>query len=147
MPPEVTCASALPGKTRIHKNCVFLSALPEFNHLFDFLNLFVSILTLTMLYDSLNHVINAFSSQGCWGMVQQKGSGEHCRSWTVLHAQCSSALSSGFPISQGNAETLDRRGGKTKHRLISYFLRNTSAKSYRNRIVCQDYSKSKVGRF
>ena len=69
------------------------------------------------------------------GMVQEKGSQEHCRSWTVLHTQCTSALSSRFPISQGNAEALDRRGGKTKHRLISYFFSNTSAKNYRCRIV------------
>ena len=46
----------------------------------------------------------------------------------MLHAQCTSALSSGFPISQGNAEALERRGGKTKHSLIFYFLSN--------RIVC-----------
>jgi len=88
-----------------------------------------------MLYDSLNHVINAFSPQGCWGMVQEKGSQERCRNWTVLHAQCISVLFSGFPLSQGNAEALDRWGGKTKHCLISYFLSNTSAKNYRNRIV------------
>jgi len=30
------------------------------------------------------------------------------REWTVLHAQCTTALSSGFPILQGNAEALDR---------------------------------------
>jgi len=78
------------------------------------------------------------------GMVQEKGSRYRCSSWTVLHAQCISALSSGFPISQGNAEALDRWGGKTKHRMISYFLNNIFAKNYRNRIV---YSKSKVGRF
>jgi len=53
----------------------------------------------------------------------------------VLHTQCTSALSPGFPISHCNAGTLDRRGGKTKHRLISCFLSNTSAKNYRNRIV------------
>jgi len=41
-------------------------------------------------------------------MVQDKLSRERCKSWTVLHAQCTSALSSGFPISQGNAEELDR---------------------------------------
>jgi len=41
-----------------------------------------------------------------------------------------------FPLSKGNAEALDRWGGKTKHHLISYFLSNTSAKNYRNRIVC-----------
>ena len=68
-------------------------------------------------------------------MVQEKGSRERCRSWTVMHAQCNSALSSGFPISQSNAEALDRWGGKIKHRLISYFLSNTSAKNYCNRIV------------
>jgi len=50
----------------------FISALPEFNQLLDFFNLFDSRLILRMLYDSLNHVINAFSPQGCWG----HGSGE-----------------------------------------------------------------------
>jgi len=74
-----------------------------------------------MLYDTLNHVINAFSLQGCW----RHGSGERksrvfqqldCVVCTV-HAQCTSALSSGFPISQGNAETQERWGGKTKHHL------------------------------
>ena len=91
---------------------------------------------LTLLYDSLNLVISAISPGLLGrGMVQDKRSRERCRSWTVLHAQCTSALSSGFPISQGNTEALDRRGEKTKHRLISYFLSNTSAKNYRNRIV------------
>jgi len=33
------------------------------------------------------------------------------------------------------AEALGRWGGKTNHRLISYFLSNTSAKNYHNRIV------------
>jgi len=51
----------------------------------------------------------------------------------VLHAQCTSAVSSGFPISQGNAEALDRGGGKTK--LISYLISNTSAKNYPNRLM------------
>jgi len=75
------------------------------------------------------------SSWSFGGLVQETGSRERCSSWTVLHAQSTSVLYSGFPISQGNAETLDRRGGKKKHRLISYILSNTSAKSYRNRIV------------
>ena len=43
-----------------------------FNQLFDFFNLFDSRLTLAMLYDFLNHVINAFSYNYCWG----HGSGE-----------------------------------------------------------------------
>ena len=67
-------------------------------------------------------------------MVQEKGSRKRCSRWTALHAQCS-ALCSAFLISHGNAEALDRSGGKTKHRLISRFLNNTSAKNYRNRIV------------
>jgi len=41
-------------------------------------------------------------------MVQDKRSRERCRSLTALHAQCTAALSYGFPISQGNAEPLDR---------------------------------------
>jgi len=49
------------------------------------------------------------SAQGCYeGMVQEKGSRERCSSWTVLRAQYTSALSSGFPISQGNVKALDR---------------------------------------
>jgi len=135
MPPQITCASALPGKTRKHENCVFRCscALPEFNQsLLDFFNLFDSRLVLTLLYDSLNLVINAVSSRLLEDMVQEKGSRESCRSWTVLNAQCISALSSGFPLSQSNAEALDRWGGKTKHHLIFYFLSNTSAKNCRN---------------
>jgi len=62
----------------------------------------------SLLYDSLSLVINAFSFGLLEGMVQTKGSRERCSSWTVLHAQCTSALSSGFPPSQGNAEALDR---------------------------------------
>ena len=86
-----------------------ISALPEFNQLLDFFNLFDSLLILMLLYDSLSLAVNTFSYRDCWGdMVQEKGSRERCRSWTVLHEQCTSALSSGFPISQGNAEALER---------------------------------------
>jgi len=102
MPPQITCASALHGKIGKHENCIFHSALSELNQsLLDFCNLFDSRLILTLLYDSLNIVINAFSY--IEGMVQEKGSRERCSIWTVLHAQCTSALSSGFPLSQGNA--------------------------------------------
>jgi len=112
MPAEITCASALPGKTGKHDNCIFhLNAvlLPELNQLLlDFFNIFDSRLILTLPYDSLNLVINAFSSGLLGGMVQEKGSRQRCSSWTMLHAQCTSALSSGFPLSQGNAKALDR---------------------------------------
>jgi len=40
-----------------------------------------------------------------------------------------------FAFLQASAEPLDRWCRKTNHRLISYFLSNTSAKNYRNRIT------------
>jgi len=61
--------------------------------------------------------------------LHYKGSLKRCSSWTVLNTQCISTLSSGFPLSQGNAEALGRWGGKTKHHLIFCFLTNTSAKN------------------
>jgi len=65
MPPEITCAFALPGKTGKHENRIFpinccISALFEFNQLLDFFNLFDSRLTFTLLYEMR-------SSRGCWG--------------------------------------------------------------------------------
>jgi len=93
------------GKTRkLHFSLqCCISALPEFNQHLDF-SVF---LTHDFLADSLNLIISAFSS-GCWSMAQDKRSRERCRSWTVLPAQCTSVLPSGFPISQGNAEALHR---------------------------------------
>jgi len=47
--------------------------MPEFNQsLLDFFSLFDSRLILTLLYDSLSLVINAFSSGLLEGMVQEK---------------------------------------------------------------------------
>ena len=66
--------------------------MPEFNQLLDFFNLFDSRLILPLMYDSLNLVISAFSSGLLGDMVQDKRSRERCRSWTVLHAQCSTAV-------------------------------------------------------
>ena len=46
-----------------------ISALPEFNQLLDFFNLFDSLLILMLLYDSLSLAINAFSYRevlGTW---------------------------------------------------------------------------------
>jgi len=67
MPPQITYASAILVKRRNTKIAFSLkcciSALPEFNQLFDFFNLFDSRLILTLLYDSLSHIINAFSPQ------------------------------------------------------------------------------------
>jgi len=102
-----------------------ISALPEFKQQFDLFNLFDSRLILTMLYDSLNIVINAFSPQGCWG----HGSGERkSRALQQLDCVAHTVHCLLFPISQDNAKPLQRSGGTTKHRLLSYFLSNTCAK-------------------
>jgi len=94
-PVQTIRASALPGKTEKHKNCFVslkcsIKALPEINQLLDFFSLFDSRLILTLLHDSLNLVINAFTSGLLWGMVQDKRSRERFRSWTVAHTmhQC-----------------------------------------------------------
>jgi len=86
MPPQITCFfSALPGKTRDTKiafSTLCISALPEFNQsLRDFFSLFDSRLILTLLYDSLNHVINAFSLGHLGAWFRRKRSRERCSSW------------------------------------------------------------------
>jgi len=90
MPAQITCASALPGKTGNTRMTFFhrcISALPEFNQLLlDFFSIFDLRLILTLLYDSLNLVTVTFSLGLLGGMVQEKGSRERCSSWTVLHA-------------------------------------------------------------
>ena len=87
---QITCVSALPGKMGNTKIVFFtrcISALPQFNQsLFNFFNLFDLRLILTLLYDCLNLVINAFSLGLLGDMVQEKGSREHCSSWTACVA-------------------------------------------------------------
>jgi len=89
------------------KSCI--SALPKFNQLLDSFDLFDSRLILVLLDDSLSLVINAFSYREYWG----HGSGERKsialqQLAFVAHTMHQCAVSSGCPISQGNAEALDR---------------------------------------
>ena len=72
--PPLTCVSALRGKTEKHENGIF-TRIYRISALPEF-----------------NQLLDSFNLS------------DSCRSWTVLHAQCTSALSSGFPISQVNAE-------------------------------------------
>jgi len=96
MPRQLICASALPGKTGKHENGIFHSnAVLVQQSLLDFFNLFDSRLILTRLYDSLNLAINAISS-GLFG------------AWFRRKDVTTSVLSSEFPLSQGNAEAVDR---------------------------------------
>jgi len=92
MPPQLTCVSALPGKTETRKLQFSLAVLVHCQSLLDFFNLFDSRLILTLLYDSLSHVINAFTLGLLGGMVLKKGSRERCSCWTELHAQNTSAV-------------------------------------------------------
>jgi len=70
MPPQITCASATSQNGETQK---LHSALPKFNQLFDFFNVFDSQLILTLLYDSLNLVINAVISGllGAWFRINE----------------------------------------------------------------------------
>ena len=70
-------------------------------------------------------------------MVQDKRSRECCRSWTVLHAQCTSVLSARFHLSQGNAEALNRIGEVGRQGIVSFhtFSATLLPKNYRNGIV------------
>jgi len=102
LPPSFSCTAVntnqqdKPGKTVKHENRIFLTqiALPEFNQsLLDFFSLFDSRFILTLLYGSLNLVINALSSGllgGHPGMLQEKGSRERRSIWTVCctHNAC-----------------------------------------------------------
>jgi len=118
MLPQITCASALPGKTGNTKIAFFtrcIRALPEFNQsLLDFFNLdFFSLfdlrLIVTLLSDSLNLVINVFSygllGGGAW--FRRKEVESAAAVGHELHAQTTSVLSSGFPHLQGNAEAVE----------------------------------------
>ena len=110
------------------------NALLEFNQMLDFFNVSDSRLIPMQLYDSLSHAMNAF--RDCWvhGLWERKMIALQQLDCVTCTMHCS-ALSSGFSISQGNSEALDRWDGKTKHHMILYFPSNISAKNYRNRIV------------
>jgi len=134
MPPQVTYASALTGKTGKYEFSLCIATIQPVAAWF-LQSFWLTTHTHAALWlpKSYNQCIQLAAVGG--GMVQEKGSQECRSSWTALHAQYTSALSSGFPLSQTNAEALDRWGRITKHSLISYFLSNTSAKSYRDRIM------------
>ena len=134
MSPKITCASVLSGKTGKHENCIFHSLYYCIARMLDFFSLFDSRLILTLLYDSLNLVINAFSLGllGDGSKERKSRTLQQLDSVACIKHQC--AVFWVF-LSQCNAEALAKWGRKTKHHLIYYFLSNTSAKTYRSRIV------------
>jgi len=71
-------ASALPSKTDKHENRIFTQMLYQCITWVQPAVWFLLSFWPTMLCDSLNHAINAFGPQGCWG----HGSAE--RKWTAL---------------------------------------------------------------
>jgi len=148
MPPQITCASALPVKKGKHENCIFsLAVLVHCENSTS--RCLISSVFLThdwhsLLYKSLNLVINACSLGLLEGMVQEKGSRESCSSWTIVRTIMHQCAVFWVPVLQGNTEALDRRGGKTTHIIcFFYFLSNTSAVNYHNRIVCIARSTSR----
>ena len=134
MPSQITCASALPDEMDFHSNAVLVHCLNSTSCLTSSIFLTHDSYAAVWLFKSCNQWVQLGAVVG--GTVPEKWRRKRSSSWTVLHAQCTSALSSGFPVSQGYAEALERWGEKTKCCLISYFLSNTCDKNYRNRIVC-----------
>jgi len=66
-------------------------------------------MTYNVFSGMLNPTQSISSARAVGGMVQEKGSRDRCySSRNVLHTQCASALSSEFPLFQGNAEALER---------------------------------------
>jgi len=102
-----------------------ICALPEFNHLLDFFNLFDSRLIPTLLCDSLNLVINAFSSKllAAWLRLNEVESAAHVGLCCTHNAPAQCLL--GF-LFRKVMQKHYMRGGKTKHHLISYFISNTA---------------------
>jgi len=120
--------------------------MPEFNQsLLDFLNLFDSRLILMLLYDSTNFVINAFGSgavMGAW-FRRKKVESAPAVGLCCMH----NALSSVFPLSQCKHQI-----GEVGKQSIVWFLTFSVTLLPKTIVigsdrVCQDYSKSKVGRF
>jgi len=110
MPPQITCFCTTwqnreTRKLHFSLKCC-ISALSEFNQLLDFFNLFDSRLILTLLYDSLSLVINVFSPGllEAWFRINEVESaaavGLCCMHNAPVHCL--------FPISQHNAEALDK---------------------------------------
>jgi len=102
MPPPITCASALPGKMGKHENHIFHSndALVHYLNSTSCWNssIFLTHDLLTLLW--LPKACNQCVQLGLLvALFKNKRIRKRCRSWTVLHAQCTSVLSSGFPFS------------------------------------------------
>jgi len=89
MPHQITCASALPGKTGKRENCIFPSN-AVLDHCLNSTSCLISSTflnhdsyTYTLLYDSISLIINAFGYRNCWG----HGSGER-RSIALQQLDC-----------------------------------------------------------
>jgi len=69
---RTTWQNGITRKSHFHFKCC-ISALPEFNQLLDFFSLFDSRVIVTLVYDSLNLVINAFISGllGPWFRINE----------------------------------------------------------------------------
>ena len=148
MPPQIRCASALPGKTGKHKNCIFHSNARIQPVATWFLQSFW-LTTHTHAAVWLPKLCKQCIQLGAVGARFRRKEVKSAHAAGLLHAQCAVFWVLSLATWQGNAEALDMWGGKnTKHRLISYCLSNTSAKNYGNRIVyVKIIASQKVARF
>ena len=133
---QITCASALPGKTGKHENCIFHSNAriePVAAWFLQSVWLMTHTHAAVWLPKSRNQCVQLGAVVGAWFRRNELDSAAAVGLCCMHNAPVCCLL--GFLFLQGNAEALDKWGGKAKHRLIYYFLTNTSAKNCRNRIV------------
>ena len=125
MPPQITCASALPDKTAKHESCILHSLLYQcIARIQAVAALFLQSFWLT----THNHAA-VWLPESCNQCVQLRALGEHKAPVRCLL---------GFLFCKVMLKHQKGEVGKQSiiWFLISYFLSNTCAKNYRNQVVC-----------
>ena len=128
IPPTLTNVSALPGKHKPQKLCLFSHA-------------GCCVSKTKWLGEKYLHIVlntTLLSTKNCWNRLMSVEDTASQNS-VVFETQYTGWLKktiSGVHVSPGSAETLVRRGGIANHRLISYSLSNISAKNYQNQLMC-----------
>jgi len=141
MPPQITCASALPGKTEKQRETrIFTQMLYQciawIQPAVSFLQSFwLTTHTDDAVWLPINHAVNAFSPQDCWVPWFRRKEVENAAGVGLCCTHSAPVRCLLAFLFRNNAEALESWGGNTKYRLISYFLSSTSAKNYRNWIV------------
>jgi len=138
MPPQIACASALPGKkeetrkSRFHSNAVSVLCLNSTSCLIS------SIFLTQDSYSQCNQCVQPAGLLGAWFWKKAVESA----AWVGLCCMHSAPVRCLLGFLFRKVMQKHYRGEVEKQcRLISYFRSNTYSKSYHNRIVSHDYNQ------